>query len=131
MAASHAPSPRTAAAYAALSVPGVAGLHPGLAHRLAQATAHAWPDTDERLSLSEAGVRADRAADGSGWQVEVRCLVSEGHRPLDVSRNVRSRVRSAVLAHLTAHGLAEPLTVTVTVTRIIIPAGARTEAETT
>ncbi|PZG90156.1 hypothetical protein C1I97_30755 [Streptomyces sp. NTH33] len=131
MAAFHAPGPRAAAAGAALSVPGVAGLHPGLAHRLAQATARAWPDAAERLSPSEAGVRADRAADGSGWQVEVRCLVFEGHRPLDVARNVRSRVRSAVLAHLTAHGLAEPLTVTVTVARIVIPAGARTDAEAT
>lgn len=129
MAAPHAPSPLRAAADAALSAPGVAGLHPRLTHRLAQATSRAWPDTAEWLSPSETGVRADRAADGSGWRVEVRCLVSEDHRPLDVARDVRSRVRSAVLAHLTAHGRTEPLTVTVTVTRIVGPAGARTDAE--
>ncbi|MQY40807.1 hypothetical protein SRB17_88400 [Streptomyces sp. RB17] len=109
------PALRKAVAGAALTTPGVAGLHSGLAHRLA----HAWTETTGRPSPPETGVRAEHAAGGSGWHIEVRCLLSEGHRALDVARSVRSGVRSAVLAHLTERSLVEPVTVTVTVTRII------------
>lgn len=66
----------------------------------------------------EAGIRADRAPDGSGWRIEVRCVLAEGHRALDTARNVHDRVRTAVTSHLATHGVVEPVTVSVTVTRI-------------
>ncbi|MFG2121353.1 hypothetical protein [Streptomyces sp. NPDC048710] len=103
------------AAEAALAVPGVTGLQPRLAHRLAAATAPTGTHTTSHRTQPEAGVRADRAPDGSGWHIEVRCALAEGRRALDVARNVHDRVRTAVISHLAAP---EPVTVTVTVTRI-------------
>jgi uncharacterized alkaline shock family protein YloU len=103
------------AAEAALAVPGVTGLPPRLAHRLAAAAASTGTYTASHRTPPEAGVRAERAPDGSGWHVEVRCALAEGRRALDVARNVHGRVRSAVISHLAAP---EPVTVTVTVTRI-------------
>jgi uncharacterized alkaline shock family protein YloU len=106
------------AAEAALAVPGVAGLQPRLAHRLAAAAAPARTDTAPRRTPPEAGIRADRAPDGSGWRIEVRCVMAEGHRALDTARNVHDRVRTAVTSHLATHGVAEPVSVTVMVIRI-------------
>ncbi|SOE07273.1 hypothetical protein [Streptomyces sp. Ag109_G2-15] len=103
------------AAEAALAVPGVAGLQPRLAHRLAAAAAPTRALTTPRFTSPEAGIRVDRAPDGSGWHIEVRCVLAEGRRALDTARNVHDRVRTAVISHLPAP---EPVTVTVTVTRI-------------
>ncbi|MFD9659961.1 hypothetical protein, partial [Streptomyces mirabilis] len=106
------------AAEAALAVPGVAGLQPRLAHCLAAAAAPTWTDTAAHRMPPEAGIRADRAPDGSGWRIEVRCVLAEGQRALDIARNVHDRVGAAVIAHLATHGVAEPVTIAVTVTRI-------------
>ncbi|MFI1076289.1 hypothetical protein [Streptomyces puniciscabiei] len=102
------------AAEAALAVPGVAALQPRLARRLAAAAAPTRADT----TPPEAGVRADRAPDGSGWHIEVRCVLTEGRRALDIARIVHDRVTAALVAHLATHGAAEPVTVAVTVTGI-------------
>ncbi|MGW2424510.1 hypothetical protein ACWC0C_35620 [Streptomyces sp. NPDC001709] len=102
------------AAEAALAVPGVAALQPRLARRLAAAAAPTRADT----TPPEAGVRADRAPDGSGWHIEVRCVLTEGRRALDIARNVHDRVTAALVTHLATHGAAEPVTVAVTVTGI-------------
>ncbi|MFD5547330.1 hypothetical protein OHU17_33815 [Streptomyces goshikiensis] len=106
------------AAEAALAVPGVAGLQPRLVHRLAAAAAPTHPVTTLHPAPPEAGIRADRAPDGSGWHIEVRCVLAESHRALDTARHVHDRVRTAVISHLATHGVAEPVTTTVTVTRI-------------
>jgi uncharacterized alkaline shock family protein YloU len=103
------------AAEAALTVPGVSTLQPRLAHRLAAAAASTRTQPASRRPPPEAGVRAERAPDGSGWHIEVRCALAEGRRALDVARNVHGRVRTAVVSRLAAR---EPVTVTVTVTRI-------------
>jgi uncharacterized alkaline shock family protein YloU len=106
------------AAGAALAVPGVVGLHPRLSHRLAAAAAPTRTDaTPHRTSPGE-GIRAGRASDGSGWHIEVRCVLAEGRRALDVAQNVHDRVGAAVISHLAAHDAVEPVTVEVTVTRI-------------
>ncbi|MER5977591.1 hypothetical protein ABT142_13825 [Streptomyces sp. NPDC001857] len=102
------------AAEAALAVPGVAALQPRLARRLAAAAAPTRADT----TPPEAGVRADRVPDGSGWHIEVRCVLTEGRRALDIARNVHDRVTAALVTHLATHGAAEPVTVAVTVTGI-------------
>ncbi|MFD9006559.1 hypothetical protein ACFV0T_37385 [Streptomyces sp. NPDC059582] len=106
------------AAEAALTVPGVAGLQPRLAHRLAAAVTPTGADTTPHRTPPEAGVRADRAPDGSGWRIEVRCVLAEGPRTLDTARNVHDRVEAAVISHLAALDAAERVTVAVTVTRI-------------
>lgn len=102
------------AAEAALAVPGVAALQPRLARRLAAAAAPTRADT----TPPEAGIRADRAPDGAGWHIEVRCVLTEGRRALDIARNVHDRVTAALVTHLATHGAAEPVTVAVTVTGI-------------
>ncbi|MFE9093731.1 hypothetical protein [Streptomyces sp. NPDC007264] len=106
------------AAEAALAVPGVAGLQPRLAHRLAAAAAPARTDATPHRAPPEAGIRADLAPDGSGWHVEVRCVLAEGRRAVDVARNVHDEVRAAVASQLAGHGVAIPVTVAVTVTGI-------------
>ncbi|MFI6006333.1 hypothetical protein ACIA98_39195 [Streptomyces sp. NPDC051366] len=106
------------AAEAALAVPGVAGLQPRLAHRLAAAAAPTRTLTMPHHTAPEAGIRAVRAPDGSGWRIEVRCVLAESHRALDTARNVHDRVRTAVISHLATRGVAEPVTIAVTVTRI-------------
>ncbi|MFJ9348315.1 hypothetical protein [Streptomyces sp. NPDC101237] len=103
------------AADAALRVPGVTGLPARLARRLAAAAVPARTYTMSHRAPPEAGIRAERACDGSGWKVEVRCALAEGRRPLDVARDVHDRVRTALVSRLAA---AEPVTVTVTVTRV-------------
>ncbi|MEU6093169.1 hypothetical protein ABZ865_41845 [Streptomyces sp. NPDC047085] len=118
MAATGSTSPLGVAAEAALAVPGVAGLQPRLARCLAAVVSPTRPETTAERTPPEAGVRADRMPDGSGWHIEVRCVLAEGHRALDIARNVHDQVRAAVISHLAAHGAPEPVTVTVTVTRI-------------
>ncbi|MFJ1655061.1 hypothetical protein ACIOC2_27580 [Streptomyces sp. NPDC088337] len=119
MAATGTPPPLSVAASAALAVPGVAGLQPRLAHRLTAAALPAGPETTAQRT-PEAGVRVDRVPDGSGWHVEVRCVLTEGHRAVDTARNVHDQVRAAVLSYLAAHDapVAVTVTVRVTVTRI-------------
>ncbi|WP_409474018.1 hypothetical protein [Streptomyces sp. HC307] len=119
MAATDATTLLGVAAEAALAVPGVAGLQPRLAHRLAAAASPTRPETTAERTPSEAGVRTDRAPDGPGWHIEVRCVLAEGHRASDTARNVHNQVRAAVISHLAAHGFPEAATVTVTVTRIV------------
>jgi uncharacterized alkaline shock family protein YloU len=106
------------AAEAALAVPGVAGLQPRLSRRLAEAAAPGRTGTTLNRAPPEAGVRADRAPDGSGWHIEVRCVLTDGRRALDIARNVHDRVASATASHLAALGDAQRVTVEVTVTRI-------------
>ncbi|MFE9847007.1 hypothetical protein [Streptomyces goshikiensis] len=107
------------AAEAALAIPGVAGLQPRFANRLAAATAPTRPGTTPPHMPPEAGIRADRAQDGSGWHIEVRCVLTESHPALDIAGHVHDRVRTAVSSHLATQGAAEPVTATVTVTRIV------------
>ncbi|MGW1728003.1 hypothetical protein ACWCQK_34480 [Streptomyces sp. NPDC002306] len=106
------------AAEAALAVPGVAGLQPRLAHRLAAVVTPTGAGAASHRTPPEAGIRADRAPDGSGWDIEVRCVMAEGLRTLDTAKNVHDRVRAAVIAHLAALDAAQQVTVVVTVTRI-------------
>ncbi|WP_438307144.1 hypothetical protein ACSHXN_47845 (plasmid) [Streptomyces sp. HUAS TT11] len=119
MAATATSPPPTVAAEAALAVPGVAGLQPRLARRLAAAALPTRPETAGHMP-PEAGVRTDPLPDGSGWHIEVRCVLVEGHRAVDAARNVHNQVRATVLSYLAAHGapVAVTVTVTVTVTRI-------------
>ena len=107
------------AAEAALAVPGVAGLQPRLAHRLATAAAPSRTGPPHHTTPTS-GIRAARTPDGSGWNVEVRCVLAAcaGQRALDIARNVHDRVQAAVISHLAAHGVMERVTVEVTVTRI-------------
>ncbi|MGW0565083.1 Asp23/Gls24 family envelope stress response protein [Streptomyces sp. NPDC003016] len=104
-----------AAAEAALAVPGVAFLRPGIADVLRGATG--------QRPGGSGGVRA-RAAEGSGgWRIDVQLAVLRGHRAVDVTRAVRAAVEAA--AAETAAGAAaaggRPVraAVTVTVTGIV------------
>ncbi|MEV4452431.1 MULTISPECIES: Asp23/Gls24 family envelope stress response protein [Streptomyces] len=123
MTATGTPTLLGVAAEAALAVPGVAGLQPRLAHCLAAAAAATRTDTAPHRMPPEAGIRADRAPDGSGWRIEVRCVLAEGYRALDTARSVHERVRTAVSSHPATHDVAKPVTVTVavTVTRVAAP----------
>ncbi|MFG2196673.1 hypothetical protein [Streptomyces sp. NPDC048639] len=105
-----------AAARAALDVPGVQGLQPGLGYRLA-AAARGVQSAHASTAPPEAGIRADHIADPPGWQVEVRCIIDEERRALDTARDVRERVRTAVTAQLAREGTPEPVAVLVTITR--------------
>jgi uncharacterized alkaline shock family protein YloU len=107
-----------AAARAALAVPGVAALQPGLADRLAAAASPARHTTPASPPPAEAGIRVERTTEG-GWHIEVRCVVHENRRVLDVAQQVREHVRTAVTAHLARHGTPAPVTVLVTVTRTV------------
>ncbi|MBT2452527.1 Asp23/Gls24 family envelope stress response protein [Streptomyces sp. ISL-43] len=106
-----------AAARAALDVPGVAALQPGLADRLAGAASRARHATGGAGTLpTEAGIRTERTSEGC-WHVEVRCVVHEDHRVLDVAQQVREHVRAAVTTLLGQHGTPAPVAVLVTVIR--------------
>lgn len=107
------------AAEAALAVPGVVGLQPRLAYRLAAAAAPTRTDTTPHRTSPKAGIRADRAPDGSGWHIEVRRVLGEGQRALK-HRPERPRpgAETAVISRLAALGVTERGTVEVTVTRI-------------
>ncbi|MGV9344444.1 hypothetical protein ACWDSD_06460 [Streptomyces spiralis] len=106
------------AAEAALAVPGVMGLQPRLSRRLAAAAAPTLTDSTPYHTSPEAGIRADRAPGGSGWHIEVRCVLAEGRRALDVAQNVHDQVGAAVISRLAALDAVERVTVEVTVTRI-------------
>ncbi|MGW7259156.1 hypothetical protein [Streptomyces sp. NPDC054834] len=103
---------------AALAVPGVTGLQPRLSRRLAAAAAPTLTDPTPYHTSPEAGIRAGRSPDGSGWHIEVRCVLSESRRALDVAQNVHDRVAAAVISHLAALDAVERVTVEVTVTSI-------------
>ncbi|MBL1110375.1 hypothetical protein JK361_38480 [Streptomyces sp. 5-8] len=117
----------TAAERAALATPGVTGLQPFLARRLTEAVSPVLPPTIPERAQTSAGVRAEHAPGGSGWSIEVRCMVmvTEGHRVLDTARIAHDQIQSAVQAHLAEHGAQDPVTVTVTVTRITVPPAGR------
>lgn len=74
-----------AAARAALAVPGVSVLQPGLADRPAAASRARHATGGAGALPPETGIRIERAS-GEGWRLEVRCVVHEGHRVLDVAR---------------------------------------------
>ncbi|MFC9817649.1 hypothetical protein ACFVJM_37005, partial [Streptomyces virginiae] len=113
------------AARAALGVPGVVALQPALAERLALAASRVFQAVGSGVARAPvgAGVRCEIAPDGV-WHLEVRCILDEDHRVVDVARRVRSDVRAAVNAYLVQHDAAPPLTarVLVSVTRTIPPA---------
>ncbi|MCZ4102232.1 MULTISPECIES: Asp23/Gls24 family envelope stress response protein [Streptomyces] len=110
---------RQAAAYAALDVPGVAALQPGLADRLA-ATAARLRYTAGGIDThsTEVGIRTERTSE-DGWHVEVRCVVHESHRVLDVAQQVHENVHAAVTALLAEHATHAPVAVLVTVIRTV------------
>ncbi|WP_030962433.1 hypothetical protein [Streptomyces sp. NRRL S-378] len=120
MTAFHREDIQQAAAAAALAAPGVAGLQPALADRLALAASrvhHAM--TAGAASHHEvAGIRCRHTPEG-GWAVEVRCILHADRRVVDVARQVREDVRNAVTACLTQRGAIRPVTVQVTVTRTV------------
>ncbi|MCA1220575.1 hypothetical protein [Streptomyces sp. 8L] len=85
---------RTAAG-AALAVPGVAALHPGLRRSLAGA-AYRVRGPGPTTPPPEAGVRAQRDRRTGAWHLEIRCVLQEDRRALDTARDVRDSVRAAV-----------------------------------
>ncbi|MFE5491789.1 hypothetical protein ACFQ7Z_17855 [Streptomyces virginiae] len=110
------------AARAALGVPGVVALQPALAERLALAASRVIEAVAAGASRAPegAGVRCEITPDGA-WHLEVRCILDEDHRVVDVARRVRSEVRAAVNACLNQHDAAPPppVRVLVNVTRTI------------
>ncbi|WP_329471599.1 hypothetical protein OIE75_19485 [Streptomyces sp. NBC_01723] len=122
-----------AVAHAALSVPGVAGLQPGLGRSLADA-AHAAQGQHAPGTVAPApgaGVRARYARDSGVWHVEVRCVLTEGRRALETARAVRARARAALHEQAVhadtsrygtdggAHAATGDCVVAVTITRIV------------
>ena len=105
-----------AAAGAALAVPGVAGLQPGLRHSLAVAATRVRRAAGSTTPYPEAGIRAERTPRTGTWAVEVRCVVNEDRRALDTARDVQERVRSTVESLVPHSGIPEPVTVVVIVT---------------
>lgn len=103
---------RRSAAEAALAVSGVLALQPTLASRLAGAAGPVRKAAANEIASPLSGIRVARDPDGSGWQVEIRCVLAEGHRAVDVARTVHDRTRASLIRLVT------PLTVTVTVIRI-------------
>ncbi|MEV1069750.1 hypothetical protein [Streptomyces sp. NPDC050263] len=110
-----------ATARAALAVPGVAALQPGLGQRLAGAASRARQAAGFPALPARAGIRAEHAPGAPGWRVEVRCVLHEDRRVVDTARQVREQVRAVAAAHLTARGTPEPVTVLVTVTHLVDP----------
>ncbi|WP_405442497.1 hypothetical protein OG373_34555 [Streptomyces avidinii] len=109
-----------AAARAALDVPGVVALQPALADRLALAASRVYEAVAAGATghHEAAGVRCELTPVGA-WHVEVRCILDQDHRVVDVARRVRESVRTAVTSYLAQHGRAAPVTVVVTVTRTV------------
>ncbi|MDJ0463033.1 hypothetical protein [Streptomyces sp. H27-C3] len=95
------------AAAAALGVPGVAYLRPGLADLLRGASA--------QRQRGSGGVRARAIGDPPTWRIEVHLGVVRGYRALDVTRAVRAAVEAAA----TRAGAGRPAAVTVTVTGVV------------
>ncbi|MEK8171701.1 Asp23/Gls24 family envelope stress response protein [Streptomyces sp. M19] len=95
-----------AAAEAARTVPGVAYLSPGLAHRLRSAAPpHAGVRAYARGGDGATGRSANGPGDASGaagntraggWTVEVSLAVLSGHQAAAVARSVRAAVRDAL-----------------------------------
>ncbi|MEU8825260.1 hypothetical protein [Streptomyces sp. NPDC048636] len=112
------PGIERAAAEAALSVPGVAGLQPSLRHTLAVAGARVRRAVGSTTPSPEAGVRAERRPRTGAWTVEVRCVVTGDRRALDTARAVQERVGSRVGSLVPRSGTPEPVTVVVIVTRV-------------
>ncbi|MGR8012091.1 Asp23/Gls24 family envelope stress response protein [Streptomyces hypolithicus] len=118
-----------AAAAAALAVPGVAYLRPGLADVLrgaaaqrlggAESGAGAGAGAGSRSGSGSGGVRA-RVAEGAGaaWLIKVQLAVVRGHRALDVTRAVRTAVEAAAVT-VTGGGAPRAVAVRVTVTGIV------------
>ncbi|MFF3467216.1 hypothetical protein ACWCQN_41945 [Streptomyces sp. NPDC001984] len=73
---------------------------------------------DNRFTSPLSGIRVVRDPDDSGWRVEVRCVVADGHRAVDVARTVHDRTRASLVPLLTTYGNGRTLAVTVTITRI-------------
>ncbi|MEU6758841.1 hypothetical protein [Streptomyces sp. NPDC046685] len=109
---------REAAARAAFGVPGVAALQPVLADRLAAAAFRVRRGVGAAPRPAAPGIRVEPVS-GSGWHVEVRCILHEGGRVVDVARQVREQVRAAVSTHLIREGSPGPVAVRVTVTRVL------------
>ncbi|MGW6356622.1 hypothetical protein ACWFR5_15820 [Streptomyces sp. NPDC055092] len=119
MTACHPADIRQTAAEAALGVSGVLALQPTLASRLARAASRATAGAAaSRFASPLSGIRVVHDPDGSSWQVEVRCVLAEGHRAIDVARTVYDRTRASLTPLVTTHGTADTITVTVTITRI-------------
>ncbi|HET6860569.1 MAG TPA: Asp23/Gls24 family envelope stress response protein [Streptomyces sp.] len=95
------------AAAAALGVPGVAYLRPGLADLLRGVQA--------QRQRGAGGVRARATDDPRAWRIEVQLAVVRGHRAVDVTRAVRAAVETAT----TTAGAGRPAAVTVTVTGVV------------
>ncbi|MFJ4851550.1 MULTISPECIES: hypothetical protein [unclassified Streptomyces] len=114
---------RQVAAETTLAVPGVVALQPTLASRLAQAASRQVPGVrGDGLASPRSGIRVTSGEEGSGWIVEVRCVMTEGLRALDVARTVHDRTTASLLTLLATHGLpAKALTVIVTITRMSHP----------
>ncbi|MFD5878410.1 hypothetical protein NRK68_01075 [Streptomyces yangpuensis] len=117
------------AARAALGVRDVVALQPALAERLALAACRVFEAVGSGAARAPvgAGVRCEIAPDGV-WHLEVRCILDEDHRVVDVARRVRADVKAAVSTYLAQHDAARPLTVrvVVSVTRTIRPAARET-----
>lgn len=97
MTACHPADIRQTAAEAALAVSGVLALQPTLASRLARAASRATAGAAaSRFASPLSGIRVVHDPDGSGWQVEVRCVLAEGHRAIDVARTVHDRTRASL-----------------------------------
>ena len=109
---------RQIAAAAALAVSGVLSLQPTLASRLAAAASRAAPGAEDSFTSPLSGIRVIRDADDHGWRVEVRCVLAEGNRAVDVARTVHDRTRACLTPLITAYSSADTLALTVTVTRI-------------
>ncbi|MBT2404926.1 MULTISPECIES: Asp23/Gls24 family envelope stress response protein [unclassified Streptomyces] len=118
MTSTHSTDVHQTAARAALEVPGVAALQPALADRLAAAASRVRHVVGAAPHPDVTGIRAEHVPE-SGWRVEVRCVLHDGRRVVDVARQVRERVRTAVSTYLTQHGAPAPVTVQVTVTRTL------------
>ncbi|MFI1226681.1 MULTISPECIES: Asp23/Gls24 family envelope stress response protein [unclassified Streptomyces] len=84
-----------AAAEAARGVPGVALLRPGVADLLRIRIAERTPLIALPAGNRAPGVRVGRDED-DGWHLDIRLVLHRGHRPLDVTRAVRTAVLAAL-----------------------------------
>lgn len=104
--------PAEVVARAALAVPGVARLDPGPGLPLGPAPGYGAAGVSLRATAAAAPGRGGEAA-GPGRHVQIRLIVTAGHRPLDVALAVRTAVAAAVAPE--APG---PVTVAVLVTSL-------------
>lgn len=107
------------AANAALSVPGVVELQPTLRQSLAGAATSVRQFVGSPAPSPEAGIRTETRAGTGDWHLEVRCVVTEDRRALDIARDVHDHVQAAVASHGAHRG--SPPRITVTLTRITGP----------